>query len=84
MIIESDDLQPIRDIANKADIPFISAGAYRPDGAVEAADKHGDLVAFGRYFISNPDLPARIANGWELNNYDRSTFYTRGAKGYVE
>ncbi|BEJ15972.1 hypothetical protein CspHIS471_0505770 [Cutaneotrichosporon sp. HIS471] len=84
MIIETDDLQPIRELANKAHIPFISAGAYKPAGAVETADKYGDLIAFGRYFISNPDLPERIAQGWELNNYDRSTFYTPGAKGYVD
>ncbi|GMK55785.1 hypothetical protein CspeluHIS016_0208410 [Cutaneotrichosporon spelunceum] len=84
MVVKSDDLQPIRNLANQAGISFISAGAYKPAGAIETADKHGDLIAFGRYFIANPDLPARIAQGWELNHYDRSTFYTRGAKGYVD
>lgn len=84
MVNATDDLQPIRDVINGAGVNFISAGTYKPDSAIEVADKHGDLIAFGRYFISNPDLPARIANGWELNDYDRSTFYTPGAKGYVD
>ena len=40
------------------------------------ADGTYDLVAFGRWFISNPDLPERIRTGAALNVYDRSTFYT--------
>jgi N-ethylmaleimide reductase len=43
-----------------------------------------DLVAFGRHFIANPDLPARIARGLALNPYDRATFYTGGARGYTD
>ncbi|KAK7963784.1 hypothetical protein PG988_010758 [Apiospora saccharicola] len=34
-----------------------------------------DGLLFGRYFISNPDLPERLRNGWPLAKYDRSTFY---------
>ena len=34
-----------------------------------------DAVAFGRYFISTPDLPRRIALGAGINRYDRDTFY---------
>ena len=40
------------------------------------------LVGFGRYFIANPDLPARIQKGNELNDYDRSTFYNTDDYGY--
>ena len=43
-----------------------------------------DLAAFGTPFISNPDLVARLQNGWPLNTPDRSTFYGGGAKGYTD
>jgi hypothetical protein len=36
---------------------------------------NADLVAFGRMFISNPDLPERLRTGAPLTRYDRSTFY---------
>ena len=55
----------------------------------EAAIGRGaaDLVAFGRPFINNPDLPARLANGWPLDDdLDTSTWYSsgHGAKGYTD
>jgi 2,4-dienoyl-CoA reductase-like NADH-dependent reductase (Old Yellow Enzyme family) len=55
----------------------------------EAAVGRGaaDLIAFGRPFINNPDLPARFANGWPLNEeIDMSTWYSGGdgAKGYTD
>ena len=40
-----------------------------------------DAVAFGRHFISNPDLPRRLALGAPLNRYDRDTFYTQADRG---
>ena len=43
-----------------------------------------DLVAFGRLFIANPDLPKRIKLRLPLNEYDRSTFYTEGPRGYTD
>jgi N-ethylmaleimide reductase len=43
-----------------------------------------DLVAYGRYYISNPDLPARFAQHAPLTPPDRSTFYTPGPKGYTD
>jgi len=36
----------------------------------------GDIIAIGRSYISNPDLPARVKNGWEWTPYNRDTFYT--------
>ena len=42
------------------------------------------LVAFGRHFISNPDLPERLRHGLPLNRYDRSTFYGGDARGYID
>ena len=43
-----------------------------------------DMIAFGRTFIANPDLPARIANGWPLNPLDASTLYGGAAKGFTD
>jgi len=64
---------------------IIAAGGFDRDGA-EAVVSSGqvDAIAFGRFFISNPDLPARFAQNADLNPYDRSTFYGGGAKGYVD
>lgn len=56
---------------------FITAGGYnRSDGNRAIADNYADLVAFGRLFLSNPDLPRRFELEAPLNNYDRDTFYT--------
>ncbi|PBK70133.1 FMN-linked oxidoreductase [Armillaria solidipes] len=65
--------------------PFISAGHSR-ETAIEAADGKGDLVAFGRQFISNPDLVRRLEQDLPLSPYDRATFYIPGnaAKGYTD
>ncbi|EWS75520.1 FAD/FMN-binding family oxidoreductase (macronuclear) [Tetrahymena thermophila SB210] len=44
-----------------------------------------DAVSFGTLSISNPDLPERVQNGYEINyKVDRSTFFTQGAKGYTD
>ena len=43
-----------------------------------------DLVAFGKAFIANPDLPQRLRAGAALNPPDRSTFYGGGAQGYTD
>ena len=44
----------------------------------------GDLIAFGRYFISNPDLVRRLRDGLELTMPDLDTFYSGGDKGYID
>jgi N-ethylmaleimide reductase len=41
-------------------------------------------VAFGTPFLANPDLPARVKAGAELNVPDAATFYSPGAKGYTD
>ena len=64
---------------------IIAAGGFEAGTAediVQAGD--ADLVAFGRYFVSNPDLPQRIQRDLPLNDYDRTTFYTFTAKGYTD
>ena len=65
--------------------PIIAAGGFTPESAeaiVLAAD--ADFVAFGRDFISNPDLPDRIRLGRELNAYNRDTFYGGDEQGYLD
>ncbi len=48
------------------------------------ADDLGDLVAVGREFIANPDLPERWRRGADLNEPDSATFYGGGAEGYTD
>jgi N-ethylmaleimide reductase len=43
-----------------------------------------DLVAFGKPFVSNPDLVERFENNWPLADWDSDTFYTKGKKGYLD
>ena len=43
-----------------------------------------DLAGFGQPFIANPDLVARLKNGWPLTAPDRDTYYGGGTKGYVD
>ncbi|MBC8732292.1 alkene reductase [Paraburkholderia sp. UCT2] len=65
---------------------FIASGGFFDRESAEKAlrDGHGDLVAFGRAWLANPDLIERMKAGIKLNDPDPSTFYTPGAKGYTD
>jgi N-ethylmaleimide reductase len=64
---------------------IIAAGGFDPRGAEAVVEKgDADLVAFGRLFTSNPDLPQRIKLGQALTHYDRSTFWGGSEKGYID
>lgn len=65
---------------------LISAGGFEQASAERALqDDQLDLVAFGRPFIANPDLVARMEHGWPLATADRATFYgLHGARGYTD
>ncbi len=64
---------------------LISAGGYNAQSAKEVIESgDADAIAFGRLFISNPDLVTRIKEGKELNKYNRATFYGGGEKGYTD
>ena len=64
---------------------IIANGGFEPDTAAAAVEQgDADAISFGRYFISNPDLPRRIREGLPLAAYDRNTFYTFDAKGYTD
>ncbi|MEM8873020.1 MAG: alkene reductase [Planctomycetota bacterium] len=67
------------------DGPFIANNEIEPgDAAGWLEEDRADAVAFGRMFISNPDLPARIAAGGPYTEPDKETFYGGGAEGYVD
>jgi N-ethylmaleimide reductase len=66
-------------------------GAYMANNAYDLALANkvlesgaADLIAFGKLFISNPDLVERLTAGAPLNDFDKSTFYGGGAKGYTD
>ena len=64
---------------------YILSGGYdlaRANADLDA--KRGDMVAFGRPFIANPDLLRDLETGDPLTAPDSSTFYTAGAKGYTD
>jgi N-ethylmaleimide reductase len=64
---------------------LIIAGGFDYDTA-EGWLRQGkaDLIAFGRKFLANPDLPERFRSGASLNADDPSTYYGGGAKGYTD
>jgi len=64
---------------------FIAVGGFDAvSGETVLQDKQADLAAFGRPFISNPDLVARLRTGAALAPPDMATFYTPGEKGYTD
>jgi N-ethylmaleimide reductase len=64
---------------------FILSGGFDHASAEQALqDGRGDLVAFGRSFIANPDLVARMHDDAQINRPDAATFYTAGPKGYTD
>jgi 2,4-dienoyl-CoA reductase-like NADH-dependent reductase (Old Yellow Enzyme family) len=84
---KQNSLNNFRAILSKGGVKFIAAGGFNRNNAlpkVETGD--ADLIIFGRWFIANPDLPKRLAEGLELNAYDRDTFYGADPpeKGYID
>lgn len=65
--------------------PIIGAGAYTPEKAEDLIEKGLiDAVAFGRAYIANPDLVARLQHKSELNPQHPESFYGGGAEGYTD
>lgn len=61
-----------------------NCGYDRTDAEKAIASGDADLVAFGRSYISNPDLAARFAHNWELNpDAEMNVWYSPGAEGYT-
>ncbi|WP_375249639.1 alkene reductase [Sphingomonas sp.] len=67
------------------DGPVILNADFDPERATaELAAGVGDAVAFGRWFIANPDLPKRIRRGSPLAVSDPATWFTQGREGYLD
>lgn len=65
--------------------PLIASGGFTATSAEAMLGSGGaDAIAFGRTFISNPDLPRRLALGAALAPYDRGTFYGGDGHGYTD
>lgn len=64
---------------------YILSGGYdRARAELDLNERNGDLVAFGRPFIANPDFVKRLEAQAELSEPDQTTFYTPGAAGYID
>lgn len=64
---------------------ILYAGRYTAQRGARLIEANlADLIAFGRPFIANPDLPARIANGWPLNPLNPATLYGGLEAGYTD
>ncbi|KAJ7869138.1 hypothetical protein B0H14DRAFT_3440840 [Mycena olivaceomarginata] len=66
---------------------LISAGGYTRETAVAAAEEKGDLIAFARPYIANPDLPYRLLHDIALAIGNRALYYAPGSldpKGYTD
>jgi N-ethylmaleimide reductase len=76
------DFQALR---KKFNGPWMVNNGYTMEMAAEAISSgYADLVAFGRYYISNPDLVTRFKKNAPLNKIDKDTLYGGGAKGYTD
>ncbi len=75
----------IRDVRKRFSNLLILAGGYTPASA-ETAIQSGmaDLIAFGRPFISNPDLVERFRRNAPLADGDKATYYLGGDEGYID
>lgn len=76
-------IEPFRNAFKRT---VITSGGYkREEGNAAIASGKADLIAYGRLFLSNPDLPKRFQLKSPLNSYDRATFYSGSKiKGYTD
>ncbi len=78
-------LETVKLIRKKYKGTLIMAGGFQADSAARwLREGLADLIAFGRKFIANPDLPERIRVGAPLNVDDPTTYYGGGEKGYTD
>jgi len=63
---------------------MVNNGYDRELAEAAVANGSADLVAFGKAFISNPDLVRRLREKAPLNAFDTTTFYGGGEKGYTD
>ena len=74
------DFQRLHQIFNGA---YIANGDYERDSAIAAVgEERADFIAFGKLFISNPDLPQRLRQNGPYNAPRPDSFYAGGPEGY--
>ncbi len=74
------DFARLRELFNGA---YIANGGYERASAIDVIEREqADFVAFGKLFISNPDLPQRLAQDGPYNEARPDSFYAGGAEGY--
>jgi N-ethylmaleimide reductase len=65
--------------------PLVLNSDYDLERAEAAiGEERADAISFGRPFIANPDLPARLIAGAPLAKDDMATWYSQGPEGYVD
>ncbi|KAL9647316.1 hypothetical protein ABK040_011683 [Willaertia magna] len=73
---ESDPIIVTKELRPYFDGPLLSCGSYNRETAIQIVeDGYADMVAFGRYYISNPDLVYRLQNNLPLTQPNYETFY---------
>jgi N-ethylmaleimide reductase len=72
-------LKPIYD-----GVYFAGVGFDKESGEKLLQENGADAIIYGKLFLANPDLPKRFKLDAELNDWDESTFYTPGEKGYTD
>jgi N-ethylmaleimide reductase len=78
-------LDMVKLIRSKFKGTLIVAGGFDAENAARwLREGLADLIAFGRKFIANPDLPERFRLGAPLNADDPTTYYGGGEKGYTD
>lgn len=83
--VDGEIVSPTADLKSKFKGTVITAQGYDLESANAVLESgHADLVAFGKKFLANPDLPKRLKLGAELNEQDPSTFYGGAAEGYTD
>lgn len=80
--VEPSTVKKIRD--NFKNTLILSGGYNRERAEKELDSGRADLIAFGRPFISNPDLVARLEHMADLADFDKNSFYSSGEKGYTD
>ncbi|MBE0649648.1 MAG: alkene reductase [Bacteroidales bacterium] len=63
---------------------IVSGGLDKAKAEAALKEDKGDLVAFGKPFISNPDLVYKLKNDLPWSAWDTNTFYAGGEKGYTD
>jgi len=83
-----ENLDFAREAWKKTGKPFLAAGGFDRDKAFEMMSMEGmdtTLIAFGRWFLANPDLPKRLEKNLPLNQYNQDTFYKpMSPEGYID